>query len=122
MRQIFEEESSVRRHGATDKVSLSVGRNYQHLIAHPTALPSRNIQQQSTPKFGEKLAPIPKIEVRKSVVLKGKVRPSKSDMVPQPMAPIIIWFISSPHFELKVWLTPAIVDAESRPTICDERL
>jgi hypothetical protein len=53
-----------------------------------------NIQQHRTPKFGEKLAPIPKTDVRASVVRKGSARPKISDMDPQPIAPTIIWVIS----------------------------
>lgn len=60
------------------------------VLTHPTALPSKNIQNRSIGKVGAKLAPIPNTAVRKSVLLNGRARPRRSETVPQPTAPIII--------------------------------
>jgi hypothetical protein len=65
----------------------------ENIMTHPTALPSKNIQTRRTGKVGAKLAPIPKTAVKKRVTLNGRARPSRSETVPQPTAPIIIWAV-----------------------------
>lgn len=55
------------------------------------AVPSQNIQKHNSEKRSDtKLAISPNTAVRKSVALKGKVRPSISDKAPHVKAPIII--------------------------------
>ena len=88
---------------------------------YPTAVPRKKRHRQSVAKVGAKLAAIPKTAVRKSVELKGSARPRRSDTTPHPTAPIIIYHQPVLFLSGGKELTPAIVDAERRPTTRAER-
>lgn len=88
---VLKKECTIRRHGTLYKaVRVNESTTVDDDELTPTALPRKNKSTQRLKKELANDARMPNRAVKKSVALNAALRPTMSEQVPHPIAPIII--------------------------------